>query len=171
MEHLISDKRIKVSDNRRALAIELLQKAYTLQMQGELEQAVKLYQESIETFPTAEAYTFLGWTYRFQGKLEDAISECKKAIAVDPTFGNPYNDIGAYLIEQDNYEQAIEWLERAARSERYEAYHYPWYNLGRVYVKLECYNKARDCFKKALEIHPAYELAAAALEKIRVLLQ
>jgi len=140
-------------------------------MEGELDQAVKLYQESLAIFPTAEAYTFLGWTYRFQGKVEDAIAECKKAIALDPAFGNPYNDIGAYLIEQDRHEQAIEWLELATRSERYDAYHYPWYNLGRVYVKLECYNKARNCFQKALAIYPEYEQASVALEKIRVLLQ
>ena len=50
-------------------------------------------------YPTAEAYTFLGWTYHFQGRIEDAIAECKRAIEVDPEFGNPYNDIGAYLIE------------------------------------------------------------------------
>jgi tetratricopeptide (TPR) repeat protein len=160
-----------VSDHRRELAIELLQKAYKLQMEGQLDLAVRFYQESIDAFPTAEAYTFLGWTYRFQGRLDDAIEECKKAIAVDPTFGNPYNDIGAYLIEQDKHEQAIEWLELATRSERYEAYHYPWYNLGRVYVKLECYNKARECFQKAVEIQPEYELATNAMEKIRVLLQ
>src|SRR5207253_8419965 len=42
--------------------------------------------------------------------------ECKKAIAVDPTFGNPYNDIGAYLIERGEHAQAIPWLEKAIAS-------------------------------------------------------
>ena len=54
---------------------------------------------SLELHPTAEAHTFLGWTYHFQGKLDEAIAQCRTAIDIDPEFGNPYNDIGAYLIE------------------------------------------------------------------------
>src|SRR5882724_9852054 len=54
---------------RRQLAVELFQRAYMLQMEGELDQAAELYRESIDMCPTAEAYTFLGWTYRFQGRL------------------------------------------------------------------------------------------------------
>jgi len=160
-----------MSAQRKELAVELFQKAYMLQMEGQLDRAVQLYKESIEICPTAEAYTFLGWTYRFQGKLNDAIAECMKAIDVDPTFGNPYNDIGAYLIEQGKHEDAIPWLERAIASERYESYHYPWYNLGRAHVALEAYNRARECFAKAIGIEPGYKLAAEALERVRMLLQ
>lgn len=89
-----------MADALLELAKELWAKAYEQQMQGDLELAVQLYKRSIEMHPTAEAYTFLGWTYHFQGKIDEAIAECKKAIALDPSFGNPYNDIGAYLIEQ-----------------------------------------------------------------------
>ena len=82
-------------DARREKAVELFQRGYKHQMQGELEEAVALYKRSIEAYPTAEGHTFLGWTYSFQGRLDDAIQECLSAIEVDPTFGNPYNDIGA----------------------------------------------------------------------------
>ena len=163
--------RIGMSADRRRLAEQLFQKAYMLQMEGEFERAVEVFQESIDICPTAEAYTFLGWTYRFQGRLNDAIAECRKAIAVDPSFGNPYNDIGAYLIEQGKHEEAIPWLVKATESERYESYHYPWYNLGRAHVALEAYNRARECFTKALIIQPDYRLAEEALEKLRMLLQ
>ncbi|HXH86357.1 MAG TPA: hypothetical protein VNI35_05995, partial [Nitrospira sp.] len=79
-------------------AWQLFQQAYERQMKGELEEAVSLYRRSLATHPTAEAHTFLGWTYSFMGRLDDAIEECHLAIARDPEFGNPYNDIGAYLI-------------------------------------------------------------------------
>jgi len=62
-------------------------------------------------------------------------------------------------------------LEQAIASVRYEAYHYPWYNLGRVYVAQEVYSKARECFRKSLEIEPNYSLAEEALQKLRMLLQ
>ena len=160
-----------MQDTRLQLARDLLQNAYKLQMQGDLDLAVQLYKQSIEMFPTAEAYTFLGWTYHFQGKTDDAIAECKKAIEVDPAFGNPYNDIGSYLIERGKHDEAIPWLEKAIGSSRYEAYHYPWYNLGRAYVNKEMYRKARECFEKSLEIEPAYELARQALGNVRRLVQ
>lgn len=160
-----------MSKVRFEMAMELWQNAYRLQMEGDLDLAVQFYKRSIELHPTAEAHTFLGWTYHFQGKVNEAITECKKAIRVDPTYGNPYNDIGAYLIEQGENDQAIPWLEKAIGSIRYEAYHYPWYNLGRVYVAKEMYTKARACFMKSLEIEPGYSLAAEALQKLRMLVQ
>lgn len=160
-----------MEDSRHELAMDLFQQAYVLQMQGDLETAVELYRKSIELYPTAEAYTYLGWTYSFQGRIEDAIEQCKNAILIDPTFGNPYNVIGAYLIGQGKLDEAIPWLEKATVSKRYEAYHYPWYNLGRVYAAKEMFNRARECFEKSLTLEPRYRLAADALKQLRFLVQ
>jgi Tfp pilus assembly protein PilF len=148
-------------------AWELLQLAYRAQMEGELEQAVTLYKNSLALHPTAEAHTFLGWTYHFQGRIEDAIAECKRAIEVDPDFGNPYNDIGAYLIDLRRYDEAISWLERAIEAPRYEPRHYPHFNLGRAYFSKGMINRARECFQEALRIEPQYTLARQAVENIR----
>ena len=122
---------------------------------------------SIEIHPTAEAHTYLGFAYRHQGRLEDAIAECERAIEVDPAFGNPYNDIGAYLIELGSSEDAIPWLEKSTHSERYESYQFPWYNLGRVYTAKEMYRKASECFQNALDIEPEYEAAQKAFDRLR----
>ena len=148
-------------------AMELFQRAFEFQMNGELELAIEYYKRSIEIYPTAEAYTFLGWTYSFQGRLDEAIDECKKAIEVDPDFGNPYNDIGAYLIELEKHDEAIPWLEKATKARRYDPRHYPHYNLGRVYLIKGMIKKAIEEFQKALEIYPDYILAREALEKIK----
>ncbi len=148
-------------------AWELLQEAYQAQMEEDYDQAIALYQRSIAIHPTAEAHTFLGWTLHFQGKLEAAIEECKKAIEVDPDFGNPYNDIGAYLIELKRYDDAIPWLDRALEAKRYDPRHFPHYNLGRVYMAKEMFNRAREHFEQALRIEPRYTLASEALEKLR----
>jgi Tfp pilus assembly protein PilF len=146
------------------------QEAYQAQMSGDLDRAVQLYKESLALYPTAEAYTFLGWTYHFQGKTEDAISECKRAIAVDPDFGNPYNDIGAYLIDLKRLDEAIPWLEQAITAKRYDPRHFPYFNLGRVYMAKGHINRARELFQKSLEIEPRYDLARQALEKLRHML-
>lgn len=149
------------------LAMELFHEAFEHQMRGEYEAAIRLYKQSLETCPTAEAHTFLGWTYSFQGKLEDAIAECKRAIEIDSDFGNPYNDIGAYLIEMEKYEEAIPWLEKALQAKRYDARHYPHYNLGRIYLNKDLLNKAQEEFEKALAINPEYTLAHQAIEAAR----
>ncbi|MGH9449587.1 MAG: tetratricopeptide repeat protein [Terriglobia bacterium] len=149
----------------------LLKEAYEYQMGGEYEMAVELYRRSLNLHPTAEAYTFLGWTYHFQGKVEEAIEECKKAIQIDPEFGNPYNDIGAYLIERGNYDEALPWLERALQSRRYESYHYPHYNLGRAFMSKGMYGAARRHFETALGLCPGYTLARQALDEVRKKIQ
>jgi len=151
-------------------AWEVLQDAYQAQMEGDYDRAVELYHSSLELHPTAEAHTFLGWTYHFQGKLEDAIAECRRAIEIDPDFGNPYNDIGAYMIEQGNFDQAIPWLQQAIEAKRYEPRHFPHYNLGCAYLGKEMYSQAMRCFQEALEIEPRYALARQALESLRRML-
>ena len=156
-----------MSLDKLAQAWELLQEAYQAQMDEDYAHAIDLYQKSISIHPTAEAYTFLAWTLHLQGKLEEAIEECKKAIEIDPDFGNPYNDIGAYLIELGRYDDAIPWLERAVDAKRYDPRHFPHYNLGRVYLAKEMYNRAREHFEAALRIEPRYELARGALQGIR----
>ncbi|MDD5542764.1 MAG: tetratricopeptide repeat protein [Acidobacteriia bacterium] len=157
-------------DEAMARALELFREAYDKQMSGSLDEAEDLYRASIETFPTAEAHTFLGWTYSFQGRMEDAIEECKRAIQVDPDFGNPYNDIGAYLIELNRLDEAMQWLRKALEAKRYDAYHFPYCNLGRIYLAKEMYTRARESFEKALQITPDYEPARRALEKVKRLI-
>jgi tetratricopeptide (TPR) repeat protein len=148
-------------------AWELLEAAYRAQMEGELDRAVELYKRSLELFPTAEGHTFLGWTYHFQGKVEDAIAECKRAIEVDPDFGNPYNDIGAYLLALGRHDEAIPWLESATAATRYDPRHYPYFNLGRAYYAKGMINRAREYFQQALRIEPRYTLARQAIEHLR----
>jgi tetratricopeptide (TPR) repeat protein len=148
-------------------ALRLFNEAYAAQMRGELDAAVDLYKQSLVAYPTAEAHTFLGWTYSFQGLTDDAIAECYRAIEVDPDFGNPYNDIGAYLIEKGDLRGAVPWLERALQAPRYEAYFYPHFNLGRVYEAEHRYFKALDRYQAALGLNPQYGLAARALRRLQ----
>ncbi len=157
-------------EGRKRNAGELLAQAYREQMSGNLEEAIRLYKASLAYFPTAEAHTFLGWTYSFLGRFEDAIDECKKAIAVDSEFGNPYNDIGSYLIHLGQLDEAIPWLECATIAARYEPRHYPHCNLGRVYRAKGMLQKAIEEFEKALAIEPSYPYAQKELTEVRALL-
>jgi tetratricopeptide (TPR) repeat protein len=156
--------------SRKREALGYFEEAYEAQMRGRLDEAVELYKKSLEAYPTAEAHTFLGWTYSFMGKIDEAIEECYKAIEVDPDFGNPYNDIGAYLIEKGDLDGAIEWLKKAMVAKRYECYFYPHYNLGRIYeAKGRVFEAMRE-YKAAIDLNPNYVLAIRALRRLQGLL-
>jgi Tfp pilus assembly protein PilF len=150
-----------------ARAIERWQQGYRRQMQGDLDRAIELYRESIAIHPTAEAHTFLGWALSFQGRLEEATAECVRAIELDPEFGNPYNDIGVYLMQQDRLDEAIPWLEQAKRAPRYEPRQFPFMNLGRIYVKQRKWWEALHEFEEAAKLAPTDRAAAKALHEMR----
>jgi Tfp pilus assembly protein PilF len=153
-------------ETRKELAIRFFNEAFEHQKKKELDEAVELYKKSIEAYPTADAYTFLGWTYSWMGRIDDAIAECHKAIEVDPTFGNPYNDIGSYLMMKGQVDDAIPWLERALKAPRYESYCYPHMNLGRAFESKRDWLRAKEEYKLALAENKDYTPAAQALARI-----
>ena len=152
-------------DKREAVA--LFNEAYSAQMAKDYKTAIKLYKRSIEVFPTAEAYTFLGWTYSFEGQYDLAIAECLAAIAVDAAFGNPYNDIGSYLIAKGNYYDCVRWFKLAINATRYEARAYPHFNLAHVYEKRGKLLEAARHYGLALDEQPNYMQAYKALRKLQ----
>ncbi len=147
-------------------ALILFERAYRHHFNGELGDAIELYRRSIALHPTAKAHTFLGWAYSLFKRYEEAIVECQQAIALDPDLGNPYNDIGSYLIELEQWEEAIPWLEQATRAAHYDAPHYPYINLGRVYEHLGEARTALACYQYALELSPLYLPAAHARNRL-----
>lgn len=151
----------------REQALKLFERAYQCQQQGDLDGAARLYQASIAETPTAEAHTFLGWVYGLQRRLEEAIVECKHAIALDPSFGNPYNDIGAYLVELGREDDAIPWFRRAVDAPRYAARHFPHMNLARIYEGRGQYLEALAELTRAAVEAPEHPPITAAIRRIQ----
>ena len=157
-------------ETRKQRAENVFAEAYRLQMDGELAAAVLLYKQSIAAYPTAEAHTFLGWTYSQQGLLDDAIEECREAIRIDPTFGNPYNDIGAYLMQKGEVDEAIDWFRQALEAPRYESYCFPHLNLGRAYEWKRMWVRALGEYRLAIREKSEYRPALEGIARIRGLL-
>lgn len=157
----------EASPDVRREAIELFQRAYQAQLINDYEEAIELYLRSIETYPTAEAHTFLGWVYSFQQRYREAIDECLAAIRVDDTLGNPYNDIGSYLIAQGDVWSCVRWFKRALLAPRYEARVFPHFNLGRVYEQRGHLLDASRHYSLALEQQPDFAQAAKALRRMQ----
>src|SRR5687767_14758897 len=158
------------SDLRRYEANQLFHEAYEAQQANDYDRAIELYKRSIETFPTAEAHTFLGWVYSFQERYDEAIDECLEAIRVDETLGNPYNDIGSYLLAKGDPYASVRWFKRALFAPRYESYAFPHFNLGRIYETRRKYLEAARHYGKALEQQPGFTEAASGLHRMQALL-
>lgn len=152
---------------KRFEANQLFHEAYEAQLAHDYERAIELYKRSIETYPTAEAHTFLGWVYSFQKRYDEAIEECLEAIRVDETLGNPYNDIGSYLLAKGDAYGSVRWFKRALLAPRYESYAFPHFNLGRVYENRRLFLEAARHYGLALEQKPDFIEAAVALRRMQ----
>lgn len=155
----------------RELAEKCLAEGNAHAASGNHAAAADCFRQSIEHYPTAEAYTYWGWMRSFAGAIDEAIALCKKAIQLDPDFGNPYNDIGCYLIQKGDVDAAIPWLEQAKAAKRYEPRQFPYMNLGRIYLKKGHLQHAITEFKSALRIDPENVDLPPIIEKLEGQLQ
>ena len=152
-------KRLQYAEKYFAMALDFMDLDYHTD-------AAHYFRKSIKMYPTAEAYTYLGWALSMTGDYKQAIEFCKVAISLDPDYGNPYNDIGAYLIEQNQIDEAIGYLRRATRSRRYDPKHFAHFNLGRAWERKYDFTRAAHEYKRALDLDPEYQPAKDAYYKI-----
>jgi len=152
---------------QREKALAMWEEGTARLLTGQVEEAIRLFTRSLELSPTAEAYTFRGWAFSFAGRLDEAIEECRKAIATDPGFGNPYNDIGCYLMQKGKLDEAVPWFEQAKKAPRYEPRHFPYLNLGRLHASRGDVAQAILEIEGALEENPGDPIAVKFLEELR----
>jgi Tfp pilus assembly protein PilF len=124
----------------------------------------KDYNEALEKFErarnfqeTAEILTLIGWTYSLIGKLEKAKQFCLKAIANEPHYGPPYNDLGSYLLQEGLLDEALQWFDQAKKATHYQNREYPYINAGRAYMQKRLFPQALEEFAKALALAPHHE--------------
>ena len=161
---LMKDRiRRDVTREKAAEAQRLFRMAYARQLEGDIERALILYEKSIRLNPTAEAHAYIGWAKSTRGRLEDAIAHCHQAIELDPDFPNAWNDIGAYLIELEQPEDALFFLKRATRMKSHPSRCFPHYNLHRAYLALGDRARAIAEVQAALEADPDFSPAHDAL--------
>ena len=139
---------------RELVSDDLFRMGHVLLQMGIFELASAHHGEAFRLAPTAESATFLGWAL---GEMDDswgALGWCRKAIETDERLGNPWNDIGAILLQMEQPAAAIPWLAAATRSQRYDAPGHPWSNLARAHEALGNRMASFDAARTALEHSP-----------------
>jgi len=107
--------------------------------------------------------------YRLQHRLKrppEALEAFQRAIAADPAFSWPYNNIGLLYMNQNDDEQALAWFTKAVEvnPNHLRAVH----NQGRAAHKLKRYDQAAAAYARSIAMDPAYAEAHANLGRVLV---
>ena len=137
-------------------AIEKVDEATQLYVEGDYDGTIKLCSEAIEINPNYyKAYNDRGEAYQKRAEYELAIDDYDKAIRLNPKFEVAYYHRGiAYSEGLKKYERAIiDYNEAIQLSEKFwQAYN----NRGQAYYKLGQYKRAIQDYDKAIELYPNY---------------
>ncbi len=99
----------------RARARQLVKDGAAWLSEGNFEQARRRFLDAIEIDASIpEAYNGVGVTYRMRNELARALEWYKKALAVDPDFGDAYYNMACVYALQGSREMALRYLQIAA---------------------------------------------------------
>ena len=98
------------------------------------------------------------------GEFEQAISEYKKAIALDPNSAIIYNRLGVAHSELKQYDAALDAYQKALELSPTTAE--PYYNIGLVYLKQGDLPRATEAFKRAIAINTKWGDAYIGLGEV-----
>lgn len=76
---------------------------------------------------------------------------------------------GYRLLKKGKFEESIKYINKALESQPKNSF--LWYNKGKALKELLQYNKALECFDKALKFSPDYQLALKAKEEVLKLME
>lgn len=146
---------------------KLLKEGHRLISQKKYPEAEVKFNEAISVKESAESLTLLAWAMALQGKDAKSKSLCLRAINKNPTYGPPYNDLGALLYKASEFEESLKWFELAKKAPHYQNREFPYINSGRVYLTQKKYHKALDEFAKAQVLVPFNKDLEKAIDKVK----
>jgi type IV pilus assembly protein PilF len=112
-------------------------------------------------------YLNLALLYGTQGRDEEAISNLRRAVEIDPKYYQAHFELASLLDRDGKIAEAAREYEVAAPAYRNVGdYHY---RLGFVYFRLGEKAKARDSLERAIAVAPGSNSAAQADELLRMI--
>lgn len=110
-----------------------------------------------------EIQNSLGMAY--WARREPALAEQKflRAVALKPEYSEGWNNLGAFYIDMERYEEAVNALNSALRNVQYTTYERALANLGWAHYKLGRLKEAERRLQEAVEMAPGFALAHRSL--------
>ncbi len=119
---------------------------------GKLDEAIDHFHRTVNLAPQiALHHANLGEMYRLAGRLDEAAASSLQALALDPEFPEPLNNLARIAIARGD-PKALDYCRQAIalKPDFADAYN----NLGNVLKELGELEPARQAFLKAIELNP-----------------
>ena len=152
-------------------AKELINKGHECVFEKKYTNALVFFEKARRLHETSEVLTLIGWVYSLLNNTERAKNFCLKAIEIDPDYGPAYNDIGSYLLQEGDTNEAIRWFKLAKEAPIYSNKEYPFINMGRALLMQKKYRQALDEFHEAKKLAPHQRQINDTINKIERLME
>lgn len=95
-----------------------------------------------------------GLSFGLRGKINEAIAEMEKVIAIDPGFAEAFNKLGDYYMKKGQVQRALEMFKHSIELKpEIENTHY---DLGCAYAHLGQYSESLSSLQQALRMDPKH---------------
>jgi tetratricopeptide (TPR) repeat protein len=113
-----------------------------------------LWSKTVKSSPgSSVARGSLGHAYQQLGRLDEAVEQYKKAVAIYPDDYKAHYNLGVVYAQQGFFDRAITSYQRSIRSN--PSYPNARFNLGIIYKNQGDLDRAIDQFRKVTELDPA----------------
>lgn len=124
---------------------------------GDAQQAMKEYLQSLDAEETPEAHNGLGLIYAWSlGRQQDGEKEFQRALVMKPDYSEALTNLGALYISRDRFAEAIPLLDKSARDPLYRSRVLAQSNLGWALYKTGRAERGISEIRGALTVAPKY---------------
>jgi Tfp pilus assembly protein PilF len=114
-----------------------------------------------------KAHLNLGMLYLSQGRQDEAITQLRRSVEVNPKFWRGHFELASVLDKAGHLEEAAREYEVAAPDYKGNGeYHY---RIGLAYMKLDQKAKAKEHFMRCQELSPGSESASKAYDLMKMI--
>ena len=147
-----------VTAEQRTQAAEIHQQlGDNLLHDGDAQQAMKEYLQSIDAEDTPEARNGLGLIYAWSlGRQQDGEKEFQRALVLKPDYSEALTNLGALYISRGRFAEAIPLLDKSARDPLYRSRVLAQSNLGWALYKTGQAERGISEIRGALTVAPKY---------------
>ncbi len=132
-----------------------IEATYASMVDVDVDQSLNIYARLIEKYPKEKrAYFWAGVNYYLSGNADMAIERFRKALELDPNYGEVMNMIAYAHAERAEYDKAIDYFEKYASV--YPDTPNPLDSMGELYLLMGRLDDAIVKYKQTLKIKPDF---------------
>ena len=156
------DKKQKIKKNIKLSQEKIINQAFLLHSQGNIDESIKYYKYCIDQkFNNYLIYSNYGLILKKQGNLKEAETSLRKAVALSPNSAESFLNLGAILMDRGKLHEAEISLRKAISLSPNSTIAHS--NLGNTLRKLKNFPEAEISLRKAIELDPNSILGYANL--------